>query len=183
MRKSFILILFMSGMLNVWAHKAITDTPAENKSGITATDKSKANGKIYCDTYNDIAPGDILQTILKNYKGKAVLIDIWATWCGPCRAGHKAMAPLKEELQGQIKFVYITCPTSPKETWEGMIKEIPGDHYYLTKEQYSELLKLYESKGIPTYAIYNKKGKLTYTHIGLPSMDELRGELLKASGK
>lgn len=137
---------------------------------------------VFYQKYDDIAPENILQTILDKYKGKAVLIDIWATWCGPCRAGHKAMAPLKEQMKGQnVQFIYITSPTSPLNTWQEMIKEIDGDHYYLTKEQYSYILEKYESDGIPTYAIYNTKGEQTFKHIGFPGNDAIRRELEAAS--
>ena len=137
---------------------------------------------VFYKKYDDVAPEDILQTILDKYKGKAVLIDIWATWCGPCRAGHKTMAPMKEQMKGQnIQFVYITSPSSPLTTWQEMIKDIDGDHYYLTKEQYDYILKKYESDGIPTYAIYDTKGHQTYKNIGFPGNDVIRKELETAS--
>ena len=140
------------------------------------------NESVFFKKYDDVAPEDILQTILDNYKGKAVLIDMWATWCGPCRAGHKTMAPLKEELKGRnIKFVYITPPSSPPTTWLEMIKDIDGDHYYLTEEQNHYILSHFESEGIPTYAIYDTKGHQTYKSIGFPGNDVIRIELEKAS--
>lgn len=140
------------------------------------------NESVFFKKYDDVAPENILQTILDNYKGKAVLIDMWATWCGPCRAGHKAMAPLKEELKGRnIKFIYITPPSSPPTTWLEMMKDIDGDHYYLTEEQNHYILNHFESEGIPTYAIYDTKGQQTYKSIGFPGNDVIRKELEKAS--
>lgn len=136
---------------------------------------------IFFKKFDDVKPENILQTILDRYKGKAVLIDMWATWCGPCRAGHKAMAPMKEQMKGQnVQFVYITSPSSPMSTWQEMIKEIDGDHYYLTKEQYSYLLSKYESGGIPTYAVYNTQGEQTYKVIGFPGNEEIRKQLEEA---
>ena len=140
------------------------------------------NESVFFKKYDDVTPENILQTILDNYKGKAVLIDMWATWCGPCRAGHKTMAPLKEELKGRnIKFVYITPPSSPPTTWLEMMKDIDGDHYYLTEEQNHYILSHFESEGIPTYAIYDTKGHQTYKSIGFPGNDVIRKELEKAS--
>ena len=136
---------------------------------------------VFYQKYDDVAPENMLQTILDKYKGKAVLIDIWATWCGPCRYGHKAMASMKEQMKGQnIQFVYITSPSSPLTAWQEMIKDIDGDHYYLTKEQYNYILNKYESEGIPTYAIYNTQGEHTYKTIGFPGVDSIKNEIEKA---
>ena len=140
------------------------------------------NESVFFKKYDDVAPENILQTILDNYKGKAVLIDMWETWCGPCRAGHKTMAPMKEQMKGQnIQFVYIASPSSPPTTWQEMIKDIDGDHYYLTEEQNYYILSHYESEGIPTYAIYDTKGQQTYKSIGFPGNDVIRKELEAAS--
>ena len=146
---------------------------AEYQKTIAANKQGLAGNVHYLDM-TDVAPEDILQTILDKYKGKTVFIDIWATWCGPCRYGHKEMAPLKEELKDKnIQFIYITSPSSPYKDWKDMIGDISGDHYYLTKAQYDALLNLYKSNGIPTYAIYDATGKLTNTFIGFPGNETL----------
>lgn len=133
-------------------------------------------------TLDDIAPEQTLSTILEKYKGKAVFVDVWATWCGPCRAGHKAMAPLKAELNDKdIVYVYISAPSSPLTTWQKMIPEIPGEHYFLNQKQYDYIMsEIYHSEGIPTYGIYDREGKQTFTNIGFPGTDKVKEELLKA---
>jgi thiol-disulfide isomerase/thioredoxin len=170
------------------APKGFEDQLAEIHSYVYAKNEQQiakelaGNESVFFKKYDYVAPENILQTILDNYKGRAVLIDMWATWCGPCRAGHKTMAPLKEELKGRnIKFVYIASPSSPPTTWQKMIKDIDGDHYYLTEEQNHYILSHYESSGIPTYAIYDTKGHQTYKSIGFPGNDVIRKELETAS--
>ena len=170
------------------APKGFEEKLAEIHSYVYAKDEQQiaeeltSNESVFFKKYDDVAPEDILQTILDNYKGRAVLIDMWATWCGPCRAGHKTMAPLKEELKGRnIKFVYIASPSSPPTTWQRMITDIDGDHYYLTEEQNHYILQHFESSGIPTYAIYDTKGHQTYKSIGFPGTDVIRKELETAS--
>ena len=94
------------------APKGFEEQLAEIHSYVYAKDEQQiaeelsGNESVFFKKYDDVTPENILQTILGNYKGKAVLIDIWATWCVPCRAGHKAMAPMKEQMKGQnVQFV------------------------------------------------------------------------------
>lgn len=170
------------------APKGFENQLAEIHSYVYAKDEQQIAGElagnesVFFKKYDGVAPENILQTILDKYKGKAVLIDMWETWCGPCRAGHKAMAPMKEQMKGQnVQFVYIASPSSPSTTWQEMIKDIDGDHYYLTEEQNYYILSHYESSGIPTYTIYDTKGHQTYKSIGFPGNDVIRKELEKAS--
>lgn len=161
--------------------KAIDQNYAVQKASEEALRQDDA---VYYHQLDSIAPEEILQYIIDKYKGQAFLIDMWATWCGPCRSGHKMMAPLKEELKNEpVKFVYITNETSPASSWKKMIDEIPGDHYYLTNAQQQAIMKFFESSGIPTYAIYDAEGNQTYKKIGFPGNKEMKRQLLKAMKK
>jgi thiol-disulfide isomerase/thioredoxin len=104
---------------------------------------------------------DLFDTIMKKYKGNVVFVDFWATWCGPCRSGMQTMKPLKEELKNEkIKFVYLTNPTSPKTTWETMIPDIDGEHYYLTQDEWNTIAARFKVSGIPHYVLVDKTGKV-----------------------
>lgn len=130
----------------------------------------------------DVAPENTLQFLLDRYKGNVVMIDLWATWCGPCQLGHREMAPVKEELKDKnIVYLNITSSTSPFEDWKRMVKDIPGEHYYVSNAQFDALHDLYKSLGgVPAYAIYNPKGELVLQQLGFSSVEPLKAGLLKA---
>lgn len=110
----------------------------------------------------------VMQKILEKHSGKVVFLDIWATWCGPCRMGHEQMKPMKEQYAGKdVVFVYITPPSSPVNKWQEMITEIDGEHYYLSDNQTRAILSTFESHGFPTYAVYDRKGNMTFKVVGL----------------
>jgi len=120
---------------------------------------------------------DIFKAIIAPYKGQPLLVDFWATWCGPCRAAMQTILPVKESLKGKAHFVYVSSSTSPRKTWEMTIPDIHGDHYYVTDEQYSALLKQFESDGIPTYVIVDKDGKVKSKYVGYPGNDVIEEQL------
>ncbi len=123
---------------------------------------------------------DVFKAIVAPYKGQPVLVDFWATWCGPCRAAMKTVVPVKEELAGKVNFVYVTGETSPKAKWNDMIPDIHGDHYYVTAAQWTTLLDQFKAQGIPAYVVAGKDGNVQKTFIGFPGVEEMRAELLKA---
>ncbi|MGE5457066.1 MAG: TlpA family protein disulfide reductase, partial [Methanococcaceae archaeon] len=113
------------------------------------------------------AKADVLfETIMGKYKGKVLYVDFWATWCGPCRMENERIKPLKEALAGKdIVFVYITNQTSPKETYDNMIPDIPGEHYRLSSDEWNFLSSKFNISGIPHTIIVDRNGDVVDPHL------------------
>ncbi|MBR6189020.1 MAG: TlpA family protein disulfide reductase [Prevotella sp.] len=155
---------------------------AEYQATVTANKQGLDDSIHYLDM-TEVAPEDILQTILDKHKGKTILIDIWATWCGPCKLGHEKMKPLKEELSGKdIVYIYLTSPTSDYDKWKDYIKDISGEHYFLTQEQLEAIFKQLQAHGYPTYAVYAPNGERITSFSGF-SLEAIREALEKALNK
>ena len=122
--------------------------------------------------------------LIKPFKGKVILVDIWATWCGPCRAAHPLMEPVKAQFDDKdVVFLYLAGEDSPENTWKNMIADIPGSHYRLNKEQWDYLSKSLNVRGVPTYLILDREGNQTYYTAGFPGADIMKSELNKALNK
>ena len=92
------------------------------------------------------------------------------------------MEPMKQELKDKdIVYLYLTYSTSPFDTWKEMVKNISGEHYYLSPQQFEALSRLYQSGGaIPTYAIYDRNGNQTYKAIGFSGVEPIREAIVSA---
>lgn len=129
----------------------------------------------------EVANEKLFESIISKFRGKVLLVDFWATWCGPCRAANKEMKPMKETLKGKdIVYVYITGETSDKPTWEQMIPDLHGEHFYLTQEQWEYLGNSLGIDGVPTYYIIDREGNTTFKSVGYPGTSKMKEELEKA---
>ncbi len=112
---------------------------------------------------------DLMNAIISQYKGKAVFVDFWATWCAPCLSAMKEFREVKSNYKDKdIVFVYITNTSSPLKLWEEKIKGIGGEQYYLSEEQWDYLLDSFDFSGIPTYQLYDANGILKDQITGYP---------------
>ena len=118
----------------------------------------------------------ILDKLVEPYKGKIVYLDIWGTWCGPCKNKLKESHKLKAELKNyDIIYLYL-ANNSPEDSWKNVIGEYnltePNCvHYNLPPKQQRAIEQYVEITGYPTYRLIDRKGGLH--HLKLTDDEDL----------
>ncbi len=105
----------------------------------------------------------LLASLKQKANNKAMIIDFWATWCGPCIENMPNMKKLQAETNGlPLEFVYIcTSRGGTMEKWSDKIMEWqqPGIHIFLEDGVNAELMGLFGFSTFPNYAFVDKTGK------------------------
>ena len=118
---------------------------------------------------------------LSDLKGKLVYIDVWATWCGPCRGELPHLKKLEETFaEKEISFVSISCDKD-KKAWEKMVKSrnMKGIQLHIGDDR--SFMDAYLIKGIPRFILLDQEGRIVEADAMRPSnpkISELFNELL-----
>ncbi len=106
---------------------------------------------------------DLLASLRKDIGNKPMLIDLWATWCGPCIADMKESRPNIEKLREMgVEVVYIcTTEGSSKDNWQSRVAQfdLPTRHIYLTDAQSTEIMKKFNLRGFPSHLFFDADGQ------------------------
>ena len=131
------------------------------------------------DNLADFSEGEaLLKKLVEPYKGKFVLLDIWGTWCGPCK---EALSHSTEEYARlkdyDIQYLYL-ANSSPKDSWENVIKEynVSGPnvaHYNLPREQQEAIERHLNVHSWPTYKLFNRDGDLLDLNVDPRDLENL----------
>ncbi len=119
-----------------------------------------------------------VQSSLAGYRGKVVILDFWATWCGPCRMEIPGFITLQNKYRSQgLEIIGVSIdPITPRGNPGGAPAVEPfmrssGINYTILMVTNPAALSGYDiSRGIPTTYVIDREGKVIRTYIGAQSM-------------
>jgi len=116
-------------------------------------------------------------TSLEDLKGKYIYIDVWATWCGPCRQEIPFLQKTEEAYHGKnIEFVSISIDEQINhEKWNQFVKDknLGGIQLLADKDWKSDFVQGYKINGIPRFILISPEGKIVNADAPRPSSPEL----------
>lgn len=113
---------------------------------------------------------------LESMAGKIVVVDFWATWCGPCKASFPGMQKTVDKYKSnpEIAFVFV-------DTWENVADKEAAVSKFITEKGYSfhvlmdndnKVVGNFGVSGIPTKFIIGKDGKIRFKSVGFAGSDD-----------
>lgn len=117
-------------------------------------------------------------TSLADLKGKYVYIDVWATWCSPCKREIPFLQKIEEEYHNKnIAFVSLSIDTKEAhQAWKDMVaeKNMGGIQLYAPNDWKTKFVQDYGIEGIPTFILIDPEGNIVSASAPRPSSPQLK---------
>ena len=122
-------------------------------------------------------------------QGKPLLINFWATWCGPCREEYPDLVKIDEEYKGKIDFLTISLDeladkdSAIPQFLEEMKAQMPS--YLLVTDNEEAAMGVVSKQwtgGLPYTILFSAKGGVLYSRQGKVKIDALKAALVKSTG-
>ncbi|GJQ32202.1 MAG: hypothetical protein HBSAPP04_10410 [Ignavibacteriaceae bacterium] len=142
--------------------KPVTDTQLEKYNPEPAASKP---GKAPDFALKNVKGG--MDVKLSDYKGKVVILDFWATWCGPCRRGVPDLVELKNKYGENLEIIGISVD---QEDTKAEIAPFMAEYKINYPVVYADqsVVNAYGGiEAIPTSFIVDKEGNIVDSHVGL----------------
>lgn len=119
---------------------------------------------------------------LSALKGKVVIVDFWATWCGPCKASFPFLQQVYEKYKDNPRVAFLALDTWERqknyEATVGNAKKFMADNKYTFPVLIDEkIVDKYDVDGIPTKFIVDQKGNVAFRSVGFEGGSQMVDEL------
>lgn len=111
-------------------------------------------------------------TKLSDFRGQVVLINMWATWCPPCRDEMPALQRLHEESGGRVKILAVNR-AEPVEPVKKFVEKY-GITFTVLMDKEDRLIRTYTVTGIPESFFVDAKGVLRAKWVGPMTLEQMR---------
>jgi thiol-disulfide isomerase/thioredoxin len=113
---------------------------------------------------------------LSDFRGKYVYVDVWATWCGPCKYEIPYLKKLEEDYHSKNIVFMSYSIDDDRGAWEKFVpeNELKGVQIIGEKGWSSKLCKDYKIFGVPTFMLFDTEGKIITINMTRPSNDKTR---------
>ncbi len=119
-----------------------------------------------------LAPGSVAKGVA-DYKGDVVLLNVWATWCGPCRIEMPAMQKLEETLGPKgLRIVAVSVDVAGMEDAIEKFTEEMQLSFEILHNPSGDIQRIYQTTGVPETFIIGRDGRLRRRVIGAPMGSE-----------
>lgn len=180
----YLYLMALSCLLSAGS-MAVQTVPPE-----LAETTEKKQGTVVLLKQGDKMPDFIFEDIqgrrvsLKSFRGKYVLIDVWATWCGVCVRETPYFERLEEEFHNKrIAFVAVSADKK-RENWEKAVKMKRNyvKQWICPEGEEAPMLEALGIQGIPRFVLLDRKGRIADMEFEFPSRPEAGKKLLKLKG-
>lgn len=106
-----------------------------------------------------------LEGTLPDTQGKVVLVDFWASWCGPCRAAFPALKEITDKFKDKGLVVVGVSLDEDKADMDAFVRKM-NPNFTIVRDAKGKLAGLMDVQGIPSTVIVDQKGRITAIHTG-----------------
>ncbi len=107
-----------------------------------------------------------------SWVGEPLVVNFWASWCGPCRAEMPDLAMAAREFDGRVRFVGVTFMDRPEDSL-AFLEEIPVGYDTFIDANGQDLFRAIEARGTPATVLVDADGAVVFRHAGQISAADL----------